>query len=98
MGIMDFSVIKVPDFGLRERFTEYRHTLMPLFIPDHREFRNIGEMSDGKLGIHPKGAGIPAMETGHIEEHVQLSVLSGKAFDLRHKMFIISLCQFARVT
>ena len=67
--------------------------MLPPLFPDHRESFDIGEVSNGELGALPQRAGFPSVETGHIEQHTQLSVLLDEAFELGHKLFLIRLYQ-----
>ena len=38
---------------------------------------------------------VPAVETGHVEQHPQFSVLPDESLELRDKMFVICFCQLA---
>ena len=66
---------------------------LPFLISDHRAAFNVGEMFASNLISSHIAAGFPAVETGHVEQHAQLSVLLDELFKLRHEMFVICLGQ-----
>ena len=87
------GVIEVSDRRFRERFAEHRHAVLPLLIPDHREPFDVAEVSNVELDFLPQRAGFPAVETGHVEQHAQFSVLPDESLELGHKVLVIRLCQ-----
>jgi hypothetical protein len=87
------GVIEVSGRRFRERLEERRHAVLPFRIPDHREPVDVGEVLEVELGVLPHRAGIPAVETGHIEEHAQFSVLPEESLELGHKVHVIRLGQ-----
>jgi hypothetical protein len=89
------SVIEVLDRRFRERLAERRHALLPPISTDDRELLDVGKVSDSKLGILPQRRGFPPVKVGHIEQHVQLSVLPDKSLELRHKVIVIRFYQLA---
>jgi hypothetical protein len=51
-------------------------------------------MFHAELEVLPGRTRLPAIETGHVEQHAQFSVLPGESLELRHKMFVIRFFQF----
>jgi hypothetical protein len=43
--------------------------------------------------VLPQRAAFPAVETGHIEQQAQFSVLPDKSLELGHKVLIVRCCQ-----
>src|SRR5579871_241080 len=87
------GVIEVSDRRFRERFAECRHAVLPFLFPDHREPLDVGEVPDIELDVFPHRASVPAMETGHIEQQAQFSVLPEESLELRHKVLVICFYQ-----
>jgi hypothetical protein len=83
------GVIEVSGCRFRERFAEGRHAVVPFLFPNHREPFDVGEVPNVELDVFPHSAGIPAVETGHIEQHAQFSVLPKESLELRHKVLVI---------
>ena len=88
------GVIEVSDRRFRERLAECRHAMLPLLFPDHREPFDVGEVFDVELDVLPQRASIPAVETGHVEQHAQFSVLPDESLELGHKVLVIRFASF----
>src|SRR5665213_2587992 len=88
------GVIEVRDRRFRKRLAERRHAMLPLLFRDHREPFDVGEVFKVELNVLPQGASFPAMETGHIEQHAQPSVLSDESLEFRHKSLVVCFHQF----
>ena len=89
------GMIEVTDLRFCKRLAKDRHAVLPLLFSDHRESFNVGEVFDAELEVLPGRTGVPAVETGHVEQHAQLPVLPNKPFNLWHKVFVIRFYQLA---
>ena len=87
------TVIEVVNGRFHEWLAKPRHHHLPIHISDHRASFNIGKMFDVELDFLPDGRGFPTVETGHVEQHAQFSVLLDELFKLRHETFVVRLGQ-----
>src|SRR5664280_1425871 len=60
---------------------------------DHRKPLDVGEVFHVELDVLPHRPGFPAVETGHVEQHAQFSMLPDKPLELGHKVLVICFCQ-----
>ena len=88
-------MVEVTDRRFRERLAKHCHAFLPFLIPDHREPFDVCEVLDVEFDVRPQRASFPAVETGHIEQHAQFSMLPDESFELRHKVLVIRLGQLA---
>ncbi|MGA8149058.1 MAG: hypothetical protein WB870_16005 [Gallionellaceae bacterium] len=88
-------MIEVTDLRFCKRLAEHSHAVLPLLVTEHREPFNVGEVFDAELEVVPGRTGVPATESGHVEQHAQLPVLPNEPFNLWHKLLIIRLYQLA---
>jgi len=82
-------VIEIFDGRFRERLAERGHPFLPFLLTDRRQAANVAEVMHRKLRVRPQRAGRPAVETGHIEEHLQFSVQPDETLELGHKVLVI---------
>ena len=88
-------MIKVSARRLRKGLEEDRHAVLPLFIANHREPFDIGEVFYVKLDVLPRRPCVPAVETAHVEQNAQFSVLPDESLELIHKVLVICLHQLS---
>jgi hypothetical protein len=88
-------VIEVSNRRFREWLEERRHALLPLLITDYREPFDVCEVFCVELDVFPHRSGVPAMETSHIEQHAQFSMLPEESLELRHEVPVICLYQLS---
>ena len=83
------TVIEVVNGRFHERLAKPGHHHLSVHVSDHRASFNVGKMFDVELEFLPDGCGFPAMETSHVEQHAQLSMLLDRLFKLRHETFVV---------
>src|ERR1700722_7304486 len=87
------GMVEVSDGRFGERLAERRHAGLPLRVPYHRKAFDVAEVFHVELDVLPQRAAFPAVETGHVEQQAQFSVLPDKSLELRHKVLIVRCCQ-----
>ena len=63
--------------------------MLQFIFSDHGEAFDIGEVFEIEFDVFPCGAGIPALEAGHIEQHTQFAMLPDQPLALRHEGVIV---------
>ena len=89
------SVIGVTNCRFRERLAERRHPFLPFLLAYHRQTVDVAEMMHRKLRVFPQRAGRPAVETCHVKQDAQFSVLPDESLEFGHKVFVICFDQLS---
>src|SRR5208337_1295751 len=87
--------VEVSGLRLRERFDQDRHAMLPFVVSDCRDALKVVGMLNVEFDLVPKRAGVPALETDHVEQQAQLTRASREPCELGKKMLIISLFQLS---
>src|SRR5579862_784514 len=91
--VSSVGVVDVLDGRFRERRAERRHPFLPFLVADHGQAVDVAEVTHRKLRVLPQRAGRPAVKTGHLEEHAELSVGVYESLELGDKVLVIRRCQ-----
>jgi len=84
------TVIEVVNGRVHERLAKPCHHHLPVHVSDHCQPFDIGKVFGLKLEFLPICRGFPTVETSHVEQHAQVTVLLNILFKLRHEAFIVS--------
>jgi hypothetical protein len=67
--------------------------MLPFLVADHREPFDVGEVFHVELDVLPQRTSLPAVETTHVKQHAQSSLLPDESLELGHKMLLICFCE-----